>query len=137
MHFQKCENNWRKNYGSNHPRIAIINIRKGDLYNILGDYENGLLFGSEALQSLKDNNIKTPRYHRSIHNNLAISYESLGLYEKALLHYDEAKEIIIVTYGDSSIHYFNNQYFRAETYGHLDNAEASISILESVLHKII
>lgn len=132
-HLQLCETNWKKNYGPSHPRIAIIYLKKNKLFTQLGDYEKALSYGSKALKLLKENKITRPSYFRSIHNNLAITYGALGLYSEALLQNDEAKKIIINTYGDLSIHFYRNEYFRAETYIHSGDRENAIKTLESVL----
>ena len=89
-----------KNYGFEHPNVALSYDNIGLGYFYLGDYVSALkcIQKAEDVQkkALDSNNIALS----TTYNNYGIIYSELGDYNKAIAYYEKAKSIVVAEYGE-------------------------------------
>lgn len=99
---KEAELSWNNAYGEHHPRMAYIQINRGQMALKVGDYEKALNSGFKSLDILSHNESSDPSLIRSSHSTIGEAYIELNDYEKALHHHKQAFDITVDTYGEKS-----------------------------------
>lgn len=99
---KETEVSWKSGYGENHPRMAYIQINRGQMALKVGDYEKALNSGFRALDVLGKNDASDPALIRSAHSTIGDAYIKLEDYDKGLYHHEQAFDLTLATYGEKS-----------------------------------
>ena len=74
---------FKKNYGNNHPTVAMCINSIASIYHDTGDYVLAVKYYKEGLFALSMSQNKKPSIKANIENNLGAAYRFLGDYENA------------------------------------------------------
>lgn len=110
-YYEQALAGYLKNYGEDHPDVAISRNNLGATWDALGEYEKAIGYYEQALAS----DLATyGEDHPDVaidHNNLGMAWLALGEYEKAIVYLEKALASDLKTYGEDHPQvatYYNN-----------------------------
>ena len=110
-YYERALASYLKNYGEDHPDVAISRNNLGATWDALGEYEKAIGHYEQAL----DSDLKTyGEDHPDVaidRNNLGMAWLALGEYEKAIAYLEKALASDLRTYGEDHLQvatYYNN-----------------------------
>lgn len=133
---KEAEVSWNNAYGENHPRMAYIQINRGQMALKVGDYEKALNSGFKALDILSTHEASDPGLMRSSLSTIGDAYFKLGDYNKALQQHELAFDVTLDTYGEKSEFTYSSAANIADLYQYQSNFEKAQPYIDLVLKNV-
>ncbi len=133
---KEAEVSWNNAYGKNHPRMAYIQINRGQMALKIGDYEKALNNGFKALDILGAREASDPGLIRSALSTIGDAYFKLGDFDKALYQHELAFDVTLKTYGEKSDFTYSSASNIAVLYQDQSNFEKAQPYIDLVLKNV-